>query len=137
MLAVPLAGLVNKTKTISMKKTAITFIIMLGLALGSSSTIMAQDEVPKEKEIKIQTTAICGMCEERIETNMAYEKGVKSVELDDETKIVTIVYKTAKTDPDKLRKAISKIGYDADDVEADPKAYAKLPACCKKDVEPH
>jgi len=68
---------------------------------------------------------------------MAYEKGVKAVELDDKTKIVTITYKTAKTDPKKLREAISKLGYDADDVEADPKAYAKLPACCKKGVAPH
>ena len=64
-------------------------------------------------------------------------KGVKSVELDDETKIVTITYKTAKTNPEKLRKAISKLGYDADDVEADAEAYAKLPKCCKKDVAPH
>jgi len=99
--------------------------------------ITAQDPEPKIKEIKIQTSAICGMCEERLESNLAFEKGVKSVELDDKTKILTITYKTAKTDPDKLRTAISKLGYDADDVEADPKAYAKLPACCKKDVAPH
>jgi len=65
------------------------------------------------------------------------EKGIKYVELDDETKIVTVEYRTAKTNPDEIRKAISKIGYDADDVEADPIAYEKLPACCKKDVPPH
>ncbi len=106
------------------------------IAFGMTGVLQAQEEV-KEKEIKIQTSAICGMCEERIETNMAFEKGVKSVELDEKTKIVTITYKTAKTNPEELRKAISKLGYDADDVEADPKAYAKLPACCKKDVEPH
>ena len=107
------------------------------MAIGFTNTSQAQEAETKEKEIKIQTSAICGMCEERIETNMAFEKGVKSVELDDKTKIVTIVYKTSKTDPKKLREAISKLGYDADDVEADPKAYAKLPACCKKDVAPH
>ena len=107
------------------------------LAIGITGTMQAQEDEPKEKEIKIQTSAICGMCEERIESNMAYEKGVKSVVLDDKTKIVTIMYKTDKTDPDKLRKAISKLGYDADDVEADPKAYAKLPPCCKTDVAPH
>lgn len=106
-------------------------------AVGLHGGVAAQQEDPKEKEIKIQTSAVCGMCEERIEGNMAFEKGVKSVSLDDETKIVTITYKTAKTDPDKLRKAISKLGYDADDVEADAEAYAKLPACCKKDVAPH
>ena len=120
-----------------MKKTVMSIIFFLALASSSTFAVQAQDVEPKEKEIKIQTTAVCGMCEERIETNMAYEKGVKSVELDDETKIVTITYKTAKTDPEKLRKAISDLGYDADDVEANPDAYAKLPACCKKDVPAH
>lgn len=119
-----------------MKKIVNTVIILV-FVLGSASMLQAQDAEPKEKEIKIQTTAICGMCKERIESNMAFEKGVKSVELDDETKIVTITYKTAKTNPEKLRKAISDLGYDADDVEANSDAYAKLPACCKKDVPPH
>lgn len=118
-------------------KSIISIIFTLVLILGTVNISQAQDAEPKEKKIKIQTSAICGMCEERIESNMAYEKGVKSVELDDKTKIVTITYKTAKTDPEKLRKAISKLGYDADDVEADPKAYAKLPKCCKKGVAPH
>jgi len=118
-------------------KTITRIFLSMILSLGLTSGMQAQDVEPKEKEIKIQTSAICGMCEERIESNMAYEKGVKSVELDDKTKIVTITYKTAKTDPKKLREAISKLGYDADDVEADPKAYAKLPACCKKGVAPH
>jgi len=120
-------------------KKIVSRIIVLVFVMGLSQLSFAQtqDPEPKEKEIKIQTSAICGMCEERIESNMAYEKGVKSVELDDKTKIVTITYKTAKTDPEKLRKAISKLGYDADDVEADPDAYAKLPKCCKKGVAPH
>jgi copper chaperone CopZ len=118
-------------------KTIIKVIVLTVFAVGLNKGVLAQVEEPTEKEIKIQTSAVCSMCEERIEGNMAFEKGVKSVSLDDETKIVTITYKTAKTDPDKLRKAISKLGYDADDVEADPEAYAKLPACCKKDVAPH
>lgn len=118
-------------------KTSIKVLIIAFLAIMMSSHLTAQDPEPKTKEIKIQTSAVCGMCEERIETNIAFEKGVKSVVLDDKTKIVTIIYKTEKTNPEKLRKAISMLGYDADDVEADPKAYAKLPACCKKGVEPH
>lgn len=118
-------------------KSLVKYTMIFLIAIGLHSSIGAREEVKKEKEIKIQTSAVCGMCEERIESNMAFEKGVKSVELDDKTKIVTIVYKTSKTNPEKLREAISKLGYDADDVEADPKAYAKLPACCKKDVAPH
>jgi hypothetical protein len=52
-----------------------------------------------------------------------------------------VTYKKSKTSPEKIRKAISKVGYDADDVTADPKAYSKLDACCKKpddpDADPH
>ena len=127
----------NWQNTLKIMKTNIKSILISVAVLLSVLVLNAQDPEPKIKEIKIQTSAVCGMCEERIESNMAYEKGVKSVELDDETKIVTISYKVDKTDPKKLREAISKLGYDADDVEADPKAYAKLPACCKKDVAPH
>ncbi len=118
-------------------RTIIKLSFLIFLYFGLAENVQAQEVALKEKEINIQTSAVCGMCEERIETNMAYEKGVKSVELNDETKIVTITYKSAKTNPKKLRKAISKLGYDADDVEADPKAYAKLPPCCKKDAAPH
>jgi hypothetical protein len=43
-----------------------------------------------------------------------------------------VTYNKGKTSPEKIRKAISKVGYDADNVTADPKAYSKLDACCKK-----
>ncbi len=91
--------------------------------------------------IKIKTSSQCDECKETIEEALAFEKGVKTAELDVETKIVTVTYKKGKTSPEKIRKAISKVGYDADDVPADLKAYSKLDACCKKpddpDAEPH
>jgi len=120
-----------------MMKTTIKIFTII-LTMGFISGMALADEKPKKTEtIEIQTSAVCGMCEERIENDLKFEKGIKYVELDDETKIVTVEYRTAKTNPDEIRKAISKIGYDADDVEADPIAYEKLPACCKKDVPPH
>ena len=85
-----------------------------------------------EAEIKIQTSAQCEDCKERIEKNIAFEKGVKDVNLNLEDKVLTVKYKTNKTTPEKLREAVSDIGYDADDVAADPKAYSKLPECCQK-----
>jgi copper chaperone CopZ len=95
----------------------------------------------KFAEIKIKTSSQCDMCKERIEETLAFERGVKKSELDLETQIVTVEYRKNKTSPEKIRKAISKAGYDADDVAADKKAYSKLPACCKKpddpDAEPH
>ena len=109
-------------------KSLMLIVIAIFIMNGCSNAQTTE----KTDTVKILTSAVCGMCKTRIESKMAYEKGVVSVVLDVDTKICTIVYKTDKTNPDELRQAISKIGYDADNVKADPKAYEKLPGCCKK-----
>lgn len=113
------------------KTTTFTFI------LAMMATMIMYAQSAKTGSIEIKTSAQCGMCKERIETGMAFEKGIKDVSLDLETKIVTINYNPKKTTPEEIRKEISKLGYDADSIPADPKAYAKLPPCCKKDGPPH
>jgi len=112
-----------------MKKTGVFFLLML-----LSAGLFAAGG--KFEIIKIKTSSQCGECKEIIEEALAFEKGVKTADLDVETKIVTVTYKKGKTTPEKIRKAISKVGYDADNVAADKKAYAKLDACCKKPDDP-
>jgi periplasmic mercuric ion binding protein len=90
----------------------------------------------KTEEIKIKTTAQCEMCKSRIETAMAYEKGVVKSSLDLETKDLTVEFKPGKTNADNIRKALNLLGYDADYTLADKKAYDKLPPCCKKPDDP-
>ena len=121
-----------------MKKLQITITILMSIFACTTIAQQAEKELPKGvEEIKIQTSAQCEQCKERIERDMSFEKGIKYVNLDLDTKILTVQYKTAKTDPEKIRKAVSEIGYDADDVPADPKAYEKLPTCCKKGGHDH
>ena len=100
-------------------------ILMLVMTVN---TAKAQDVA----ELKIKTSAVCDMCKETLEKYMAFEKGVKKSNLDVESKILTVTYNPSKTTPEQLRKAVSKSGYDADEVPADAKAYKKLDACCKK-----
>ena len=119
-------------KTKALRKA---WFLVTGIILLASTTGFGMAE--KNVEIKIKTSAVCGMCKDRIEQGLAFEKGIKDVSLDLETKICTIKYNPSKTTPDDIRKAISGLGYDADDVAADEKAYEKLPACCKKDVQKH
>lgn len=88
----------------------------------------------KLQELKVKTSAVCDMCKESIEKAMAYERGVKSSNLDVESAILTILYNPEKTSPEKIKKAISLAGYDADELPANEKAYNKLNACCKKDA---
>ena len=87
----------------------------------------------QEQTIKIKTSAVCIECKKPIESALNFAKGVKSSNLDVESKYVTVIYKSEKTDPDKIRLVISKAGYDADSIPADPKAYSRLKPCCKKD----
>jgi len=112
-------------------------VMMAAVLLFVFTGTVSSQEHKKEETITIKTSAVCGMCKERIENDMKFEKGVTAVNLDLKTKILTITYKTAKTNPEKLRVAVTKIGYDADDKLADAKAYDKLPPCCKKDNAPH
>ncbi len=44
---------------------------------------------------------------------------------------ITVVYNPLKATPEKIETAISKMGYDADEIKADPVAYEKLDECCK------
>lgn len=96
------------------------------------SLISYGQKTDKVKTIEIKTSIQCELCEERIMANLPFEKGIKDIHVDIPTKIVTVTYRPDKTDPEKIRLAISEIGYDADDVPADPVAYEKLPECCKK-----
>lgn len=107
--------------------TALTSILLMGNLFAGAPV---RDD--KEKEVKIKTSAICGMCKARIERNLTFEKGVKEASLDVKSKVVTIKYNPAKTDVAKLKANISKTGYDAEEVAADEAGYAKLPSCCKK-----
>jgi copper chaperone CopZ len=92
-----------------------------------TNNVFAQTEV-----VKIKTSAQCESCKATIEKYMNFEKGVKSAELDYKTKILTVSYDSKKTTPEKLRIAVTKSGYDADSLLADPKAYDKLRKFCKK-----
>ena len=111
-------------------KNLITLIIIT-LITTTSNDVMAQ-KAKKTETIIIKTSTECGMCKTRIEKAMAYEKGVISSNLDIEKAELTVKYKPAKTTPEKIRIAISKVGYDADEIKAVKKAYDNLPGCCQK-----
>src|ERR1035437_3057398 len=109
-----------------MKKLTLSSIIAL-LLFVSVTTTKAQTT----SEIKITTSAVCKSCKKTIEKALTAEKGVTKSSLDVPTKVVTVNYDPAITNPDKIRLAISNAGYDADAVKANPKAYKKLDDCCK------
>jgi copper chaperone CopZ len=87
------------------------------------------------KTLVIQTNAQCGMCKAAIEKQLTSLEGVKDAVLDLETKQVTVTYKGKKVDEAQIRKAISDVGYQADDVAPNADAQAKLNPCCQPKEE--
>ncbi len=115
-------------------------IVISGLLLSlllSGVLVFSQEKASKTEKVIIKTSAVCQQCKDRLEKHIAFEKGVRAVSLDLETKELTVEFRTGKNTKEGLKKAVTKVGYDADELEADPKAYEKLPACCKKDAPPH
>ena len=108
------------------------FILLLVSVFSFSINNAKAQDTKKTATIKIKTSAQCEQCKERLEKAFAYEKGVKKSELDVETAVFTVEYNPKKTTPEKLKEAVTKVGYDADELPANKKAYEKLPACCQK-----
>ena len=75
------------------------------------------------------------MCEKRIEKTAKSVKGVESADWNLETKMIEVTYDESKTDVDKIKAAIAKVGHDTDKYKADDKVYSHLPACCKYERE--
>ena len=109
----------------------LTLILFLGLF---STPLLAQK---KTETIVIRTTIHCDHCLQcddcglNIQRGSRKAKGITKVQIDPDANTITVTYRTNKTSPEKIRLAIASIGYDADNVKADPEAFAKLDSCCK------
>ena len=85
------------------------------------------------KTLVVKSSTVCDMCKQRIERGLVFEEGVKEVKVDIAANTISVKYKADKTTPEKIKTAISKLGYSADEVAADETAFKKLPMCCQKE----
>ena len=115
-----------------MKKSVLLLFFAL-FALTASA-----QKAKKNQKAVIKTILYCDHCKQcetcgqNFQANMLKIKGVKMYELDEEKMTITVYYNPQKTDLQTIRTAISKLGFDADEVKADVAAYEKLDGCCKK-----
>ena len=104
----------------------IIFILFLGLSFS-----FTKQPNPKTQTVIIKTSAECGECKERIESKLNYTKGIVFSELDFVSKELTVKFKSAKISLQEIKQIVADLGYDADELKANPEEYQKLPACCK------
>ena len=99
-----------------MKKKSLFLIWLVAcMPLVGISAQEAPAQAKAEKQSVKQTVVLscdirCQGCIDKIMKNIAWEKGVKDIVCDLQTKTVTVTYDSRKTDVETLLKAFEKIG---------------------------
>lgn len=76
-------------------------------------TIMASAKDVKTVVFTTNPIMHCENCENKIKTNLRFEKGVKEITTNVAEQRVTVAYDATKTNEETLRKAFTKFGYEA------------------------
>lgn len=92
-----------------MKKT-IT-IIFAALVAFSVSMYAGPKKKREVKDVTFNVYLHCESCVEKVQENIAFEKGVKGLEVSLENQTVAIKYDAAKTSEAQLKEAIEELGY--------------------------
>ncbi len=83
--------------------------------------------------VKIKTpNALCEECKTKIETYLKRYDGVTYINVNYRKGETTVKYLTDRINEEEIKTAIANVGFDADDIPANPDFYKMLPKCCKK-----
>lgn len=98
-----------------MKKIIVLCLVAL-FGIGMANAQQPKKAEKKSVTVEFATNLDCAGCAKKIENTIPYEKGVKEVKIDVDTKVVTVTYDPAKTNNETLVKAFAKVK-----IEAEPK----------------
>jgi copper chaperone CopZ len=86
-------------------------MVMMAWTVNNSANAQDKGKDEKVQTMKCWVSMTCENCKAKVEKNIAFEKGVKDLQVDLPSKIVTIKYRTDKTSQEKLTKAIQELGF--------------------------
>jgi periplasmic mercuric ion binding protein len=98
--------------------------------MALAGAMLAASAWAGEIEIKVPTL-VCDMCSGAIVKAIQGVEGVKTVKPDMDKKVMRVTVEDKAGIQEKIEQAISKAGYQANNIKADPKAFANLPGCCQ------
>ena len=116
----------------NIKQTAIVLLALLSFTPTFAKTKAKTAKAIIKTHFNCDHCKKCETCGLKFEAELYNTKGIKTFSIDEKTMTITVVYNPSKVKVEQIRKAISALGFDADDVKADPVAYEKLDGCCKK-----
>ena len=99
-------------------KKILAFVIAASIAVSSAfaaDSAADQKKNKKSKELKEVTWTVnlhCENCVEKVNENLAFEKGVKDLKVSLEEGTVYVKYDSSKTSEETLAAAMKKLGYE-------------------------
>lgn len=106
--------------------------ILIAIFCLISSTLIVRAQTEKaiaDSTIRFKVFGLCEMCKARIET-AAKGRGVKSVDWNIESKILTLLYIPTQVSKEKIQNRIVGAGHDLENKKAKEAVYRDLPTCC-------
>ncbi|MGV3612219.1 MAG: heavy-metal-associated domain-containing protein [Fluviicola sp.] len=113
------------------------FKTILFIAFLFGTQLVSAQKEPSKQTVTIKTPntcdhcKVCETCGGKLEAELGLAKGIQSVTYNEADQTTTVVYWTKKTTVEQIRKEISLLGFDADEVKADPNGYRERDGCCK------
>jgi periplasmic mercuric ion binding protein len=92
-------------------KTNQFLVILMAVFFTATLNTQAQDKKATDEQVKFNVNMTCQSCVNKIEKNIAFEKGVKKMNVDLASKTVTLTYDPKRTDVQKLQSGFSKVGF--------------------------
>lgn len=106
--------------------------IMLALMAFSAQ---AQEKKNKNAKYTIMVNGNCEQCQRRIQKAAFSVDGVKSAVWNIETHKLDVILNEEKTSVTEVKKAVAKVGHDAEEVRTTQETYDKLHHCCQYERE--
>jgi len=107
-----------------------TYILSCITFFSLSNVSFAQQKAIQKAVIQVPGVK-ADVCKSSIENFLVHEYGVSSVRADYHRHTVTVVWYTDRTNIENIKTALANMGYDADNVTAEPDAYKRLRPDCK------
>ena len=88
---------------------------LVAISASASNVTDTPVKAKKTKEVKEVTFNVhlhCANCVKKVQENIAFEKGVKGLDVCQGHQTVTVKYDPAKTSEETLKAAIEKLGYE-------------------------
>ena len=100
-----------------MKQIMITLALVFMISITSEA--QKKDKTPQTCTFSVNMD--CQGCVEKITKQLAYEKGVRDLDISLENFTVAVTFRPAKTDKKHLAESIKKLGYEVKEVKKEEK----------------